>query len=109
MDSEHGDGGMLTLGVDVERLVAGGRMRPDNGVLVDDRVAPLDAAAGCGGVDLLDARVRGLETVETLLEERAQALVGRDGVDEERVTARVGPVEDVEERGAGRLLLVRDV
>lgn len=100
---------MLTLGVDVERLVAGGRMSPDNGVLVDDRVAPLDAAAGSSGVDLLDARVRGLETMETLLEERAQTLVGRDGVDEERVTARVRPVEDVEERGAGGLPLVRDV
>lgn len=100
---------MLTLGVDVERLVAGGRMRPDNGMLVDDGVAPLDAAPGSSGVDLLDARVRGLEAVETLLEERAQTLVGRGGVDEERVTARVRPVEDVEERGAGGLPLVRDV
>lgn len=84
-------------------------MRPDDGVLVDDGVAPLDAAPRGRGVDLLDARVRGLEAVEALLERRAEAVVGLDGVDEQRVAARLGLVEDVQEGRAGRLLLVRDV
>lgn len=97
------------LRVDVERLLARSRVRADNGMAVDDGLAPLDAVADSGGVDLLDARVGGPEAVQTLLEERAEALVGRDGIDEERVAARLRLVQDVQEGGAGGLLLVGNV
>lgn len=84
-------------------------MGADNGVVVDDGLAALDAVPGGRGIHLLDARVRGAEAMQALLEQRAQALVGGDGVDKERVAARLGPVQDVQKGGAGGLLLVRDV
>lgn len=84
-------------------------MRPDDGVLVHHGLAALDAPARNSSRDLLDARVRGLEPVQTLLEEGAQPVVGLDGVDKEGVAARLGLVEDVQERGSGGLLLVRHV
>ncbi len=84
-------------------------MRADDGVLVDNRLAALDAAAAQAGIRLLDGRVRRLEAVQALLEGGAEAVVGLDGVDEERVAARLGLVQDVQEGGSGRLLLVRHV
>lgn len=99
----------LTLAVDEEGLFARGRVSPDNRVLVHDGLPPLDAGPDGGGVDLLDARVRGPQAVKTLSEERAQTLVCLDGVDKERVAPGVWLVEDVEKGGARGLLLVRDV
>jgi hypothetical protein len=64
-------------------------------VVVDDGLAALDAVSGSGGIHLLDARVRGSQAVQTLTEQRAEAVVRLDGVDKERVAARVGLVEDV--------------
>lgn len=84
-------------------------MCADNRVDVDNRLAALDALAGRRGIDLLDTGMRGLEAVQTLLEERAQALIRRDGVDKERVAASLGLVEDIEKGGAGGLLLVGNV
>lgn len=84
-------------------------MRPDDRVLVDDGLTPLHAAPANAVVDLLDARVHGLEPVQALLEPGGQAIVGLGGVGKERVAARVRAVEDVQEGRAGRLLLVGDV
>lgn len=84
-------------------------MRPHNRVLVNHRLAPLDAPARRRRRHLLDARVRRPQAVQPLLEQRAQPVVGLGGVDEERVAARLGLVEDVQERRARRLLLVRHV
>lgn len=109
LDTMHARQYGLTLRVDVKRLLSSGRVRPDNRVLVDHRIAPLDAAPRSRGVDLLDAGVRGLQAVQPLLEQRAEAVVRLDGVDEERVAPGLGLVEDVQERGSGRLLLVRHV
>lgn len=78
-------------------------------MLIDDGVAPLDAVAGGGRVDLLNARVRRLEAVEALLEERAQTLVSLDSVDKQSVATRVGAVKQVQESGARGLLLVRNI
>jgi hypothetical protein len=91
----EGTGKTLTLGVDVEGLFARGRVSAHNGVVVDDGLAALDAVSGSGGIHLLDARVRGSQAVQTLTEQRAEAVVRLDGVDKERVAARVGLVEDV--------------
>lgn len=96
----------LTLRVNVERLLAGGGVCSDQRVLVDHRVTPLDAAPCGGGVDLLDARVRGLQAMQSLLEEWAEAVVRLHSIDEEGVTSSLGLVKDVKERGARRLLLV---
>lgn len=53
----------LTLRVHVESLFARGRVRTDDGVLVDDGLTSLDATASSSSVDLLDTRVRSLEAV----------------------------------------------
>jgi hypothetical protein len=78
-------------------------------VRVNDGVTSLDAVASRSRINLLDARVRRLETVQTLLEQRAQSLVRLNGIDEDGVTADLGLVQDVKERRPGRLPLVRDV
>ncbi len=84
-------------------------MRADDRVLVHHGLAPLDAASGGGRIDLLDAGVGGLESVETLTEEGAETLIGLGGVDEEGVTTSLGLVEDVQEGGSGGLLLIGDI
>lgn len=84
-------------------------MGAHDGVVVDHRLATLDAVPGRGGIHLFDARVRCAEAMEALLEERAEALIRLHGIHKERVAARLGPVQDVEKGGAGRLLLVRNV
>ena len=78
-------------------------------MFVDHRLPSLDAAPGRRCVDLLDARVCRLQSVEALLEERAEPLVRLNGIHEECVAARVWPVEQVEEGCPRGLLLVRHV
>jgi hypothetical protein len=78
-------------------------------VRVNNRVSSLDAVASCSSVDLLDTRVCGLQAVQTLLEERAKSLISLNGVNEDGVAASLGLVQDVQESGSGRLLLVRNV
>lgn len=73
---------------------------------VDNRVTSLDAVAGCSGVDLLNTRVCSLQTVQTLLVERAESLVSLNGIDKDGVASSLGLVQDVQESGSGRLLLV---
>lgn len=102
-------GKIHTLRVDIDCLLACDRVGADNGVLVHDGVAAVDASTGHGGGNLLDTRVSRFQTVEALLEEWGKAVVGLDCVDEEGVTAGLGLVENVKECGSGWLLLVRDV
>ena len=84
--------GELTLRIHVESLLTSRWVRPDNGVLIDDRLSPLDATAGDGSVDLLDSRVGSLQSVQTLLKKRAEALVSLHGIHEESVAASVRAV-----------------
>ena len=100
---------MLTLRVDVNGLLAGHRMSADDGMLIDNRLAALDAAARRGSVDLLDTRVSRLQTMQALAEEGAEAVVRLGGVDKKGVTAGRRVVEDVQESRSGRLLLVGNV
>lgn len=80
-----------------------------NGVLVDDGLTTLDATLLDAGVDLLNTRVRSLETVQQLLESRGQTLVGLDSVGKESVTASIRGVEDVQESRSWGLLLVGNI
>ena len=84
-------------------------MRPDNRVLVNHRLAPGNSTPRRRSIRLLDRRVRRAQAVQPLAEGRAQPVVGLDRVDEHGVAARGRLVEDVQEGGAGRLLLVRHV
>lgn len=104
-----GSRGRLTLRVDIDSLLARGGVCPDDGVLVHNRLTPLDAASGSRRVDLLDTRMSGLEAVQTLLEQGAEAVVGLHGIDEEGVTTGLGLLEDVQEGSTWRLLLIRDI
>ena len=102
-------GSSLTLRVHIDGFLAGNWVRPDDGVLIDYWLAPLDASPRGGGIDLLDARVRGLQAVQSLLEQRAEPVVRLDGVHKERISAGLGLIEDIQEGRSGRLLLVRHV
>lgn len=94
------------LRVDVEGLLASGRMSAHDGMSMDDGLTALDAVSGGSGVDLLNTRVGGLQPVQALLEERAQAVVGGNGIDKDGVTTSLGLVEDIEKSSARRLSLV---
>lgn len=76
---------------------------------VDDGLAALNASLLHAGVDLLDARVGGLETVKELLERRREAVVGLSGIGEESITSDLRGIEDIQESSARRLLLVCDI
>ncbi len=101
--------GLLTLRVDIDGLLACHGVCSDDGMLSDNGLAPLESAAGHGGISLLDAGVGCLETVKTLLEERAKTVVSLDSIGEESVASSLRLVEDVEEGGSRRLLLVGHV
>lgn len=70
------------------------------------RLSPLNAPSGDGGIYLLNTRVHRLQSMQTLLEQRAQALVSLHGIHEQRVTSRLRLVQDVQECCARRLGLV---
>lgn len=99
----------LTLGVDVDRLVARRGMSPHDRVRVHYRLTPLNPASRCCRIHLLNPGVRRLQTMKPLLEERRKAVIRLGGVDEQGVPARLRLVQDVEERRAGRLLFVAHV
>lgn len=84
-------------------------MGPDNGVLIDHRLAANNASAGNRGVGLLHAGVGSPEAMQAFLEEGAETVVSLDGVNEEGIAAGFGLVEDVEEGSSGGLLLVGNV
>ena len=84
-------------------------MCPDDRVLIDNGLASFDASTSSGGVDLLDTGMSGLEAVETLAEEWAQAVVCLHSVDEEGISTGLGLVKDVQEGGSGWLLLVSHI
>lgn len=98
-----------TLRVDEERLLTGHGVSSNNRVSVDDGLTTLDAALPYTGVDLLDARVSGIQAVKELLERRRQAVVRLGSVGEESVTTDLRDIEDVQEGGAWRLSLVGDI
>lgn len=74
-----------------------------------DGLPPLDAASLQRGIDLLDSRVHGLQPVQPLLERLAQPLVRLDGIRKHGVATGGRHIKCVQEGGARRLLLVRDV
>jgi hypothetical protein len=68
-----------------------------------------DASSLYRGFSLLDGGMDRLESVEPLLEQWAQPVVGFYGVGEESIASCGGQVKRIEESGAGRLLLIRYV
>lgn len=99
----------LTLRVDEKSLLAGSGMSANNGMSVNNRLTSLDAVSGRSRVDLLDTRVRGLETVQTFLEQRTETLVSRSGIDKQSVASGLGLVKDIQKRRARGLSLVGDI
>lgn len=96
----------LTLRVDEQSLLAGDRVRADDGVSVSNRLATLDATLLDRSRNLLNTRVDSLEAMKSLLEERAQSVVSLSGVAEQSIASCLRLVEDVEESCARRLLLI---
>lgn len=74
-----------------------------------DWVTASDTTAVQAGIHLLNTRVYGLETVETLLELGRQTLVCLSHVAEEGITTCCRTVKEIQEGGAGGLLLKCDI
>lgn len=99
----------LTLRVHIECLLAGDRVRPDDGVLRGYGVTTCNSAAVQTGIHLFDARVDGAQTVQSLSELGGETLVRLHHVAEKSVTTRRRTVEDIEEGRAWGLFLKGDV
>lgn len=98
-----------TLWVDIKGLLSGDRVCANDGVLIGYRVSANPTSTRQGALGLLVSGVDGPQTVQTLAELGRQTLVGLGHVDEEGVTTCRGTVQQVQERGAGGLLLVGDI
>ena len=85
----------LTLGVDIESLFTRSRVCANDGMSVNNRLSSLNTGTGSCGIDLLNARVRCFETMQSLLEQRAEALISRNGVDEKSVATSFRPVKNI--------------
>lgn len=99
----------LTLRVHINRLLPRRRMRPDDGVLVNHRLTALNAPTRSSDIHLLNTRVRGLETMQPLPEQRTKPIIRLHGIHKQRVPSRLGLVEDIQKRRPRRLLLIRHV
>lgn len=99
----------LTLRVDEEGLFASDGMSPDDGVLVDDGLPPLNASAPHRSIRLLNSRVPGLKPMQSLLEQRAQAVVRLSRIGEEGISTSAGEIQDVQKGCPGWLGLVGNV
>lgn len=97
------------LRVDEDGLLAGGRVRADEGVDGGDGVAADDAAPVFAVVGLLDGGMDDLESVEPLAELGGQSPIRLGLVHEQRIASRSRSVQKIEEGGPRRLLLVRHI
>jgi hypothetical protein len=95
----------LTLRVHVKCLLASYRVSPDNRVLRCNRIPAGNTAAVQTSINLFEARVHGLQSVESFPEARRQPLISLDHVGEEGVAACAGTIEHIQESRARRLLL----
>lgn len=95
--------------VDIQRLLARNRMRPDQRMDVLDRLAAHTAAALKAQGSLFDGRVLDEEAMEALLEGGRETGVRFGHVAEDGVAAGGGAFEDVEEGRPGGLGFVGDV
>lgn len=86
---------VLTLGIDIESLFARSRVCANDGMSVDNWLSSLNTCTRSCGVDLLNARVRCFETMQSLLEQRTEALISRNGVDEKSVATSFRPVKNI--------------
>lgn len=91
------------LRVDVESLLASGRMCAHDGVYVADWLTTVDGSASSGGLSLFVARVHCLEAMKTFLELGGETLVGFGHVAEESVATCCWAVQEIQE-GCSRWL-----
>lgn len=81
------------------------RVRPDNRVFRLNRLATCNTPSVDTAVDLLNTRVHGTQSMQPLLELRRQTVVCLCHVAKEGVTTSRRPIQDIQEGGAGGLLL----
>lgn len=99
----------LTLRVHVEGFFSCSGMRAYNWVVIDHRFPSLDTSTCSRSVNLLNARMRRLKTVQALLEQRAQSVISLRGIDKQCIATSIRSIENVQKRSSRRLLLVRDI
>jgi hypothetical protein len=99
----------LTLWIHVKCLLASYRVSSDNGVLRRNRIPAGNTATVQTSINLLEAGVYGLQSVESFPEARRQPLIGLDHVGEQSVTTCGRTIEHIQESRAGGLLLKGDI
>lgn len=97
------------LGVDKYGLLASGRVGSDNGVDVGHGLSSDNTSSSNGSISLLMSRVHSLESLQTLLELGRKSVVGLGVIREESVSSCSGHLQDTQEGGSRRLLLVGDI
>lgn len=95
----------LTLRVNEESLLAGDWVSANNRVLGSDGFTTSNASASNAVVDLLNTGVDSPQTVKSLAELRGQTTICQSHVGEQSVTTASRTIEQIQECGAGRLLL----
>jgi hypothetical protein len=96
----------LTLGIDIDCLLSGDGMGPDDGMFIQYGLPSKDASAVDRGLSLLDGGVDSLESMKPLLEQWAQSIISLDGIGEESVATCGGQIKDVEKSRTGWLLFI---
>ena len=97
------------LWVHEDGLLAGSRVLSDDGVDVLDGLSSNNTSSSNGGIGLLMGRVDSLESLESLLELGGKSVVSLGVVGEQSVSSSSGHLENTEESGSRRLLLVGDI
>jgi hypothetical protein len=92
--------------VNEQCLFASGRVCPDQRMSVGNGITTHNAATSKSVLCLLMSRVNSLESMQTLLELWRQSVVGFCLVDETSVASCCGTIQEVQECGSWRLLLV---
>lgn len=80
-------------------------MRPDNRMLRQNRIPTSNPPSSHTAAHLLNTRVYRTQAMQSLLELGRQPIVRLGHVPEQRVTTAGGSIQDIQERGARRLLL----
>lgn len=95
--------------IDKQCLLAGGRMSPDNRVLVRHGFSSNNSTTLLAELCLLETRVNSLKAMQSFLNCWGETVVRLNLVDKSGITTNLGGVKNIQERCARRLTLITNV
>ena len=107
--SEQGVARELTSSINIQRLLSGRRMRPDQRMFILDRLPPDHASPLARESRLFKPTMHGRQAMQPLLQALTQPVIRLDLACKQRVTANLGRVKDIQERNPRRLFLIADI